>query len=251
MNWPEDFINQIICGDNLSVMKKMPHGSVDMVITSPPYWGLRDYGIGPDQLGLEPTPEMYIEHLTEIFNEVKRILKKGGTFWLNIGDTYFNDNRGGLRPPGNLGNDGRYDGSIKLKVENLQSKCLCMIPERLAWSLIQDGWILRNKIIWHKKNSMPSSVIDRFNNTYEFVYMFSRSQRYYFDLDAVRKPYTEPLNRWDGEKIDIPKKTKWKGVLTRVLHRLRPKKNSNHGRPRQRVQPNDKRTGESVPRYPL
>jgi len=245
MNWPEDFINKIICGDSLSVMKKMAHGSVDMVITSPPYWGLRDYGTeqifggdkdcehkwnkkikkwhsdrgkGPrkevfddsfqvkgtrsdiclkcdawkGQLGLEPTPELYIEHLTEIFNEVKRILKKEGTFWLNMGDTY----SGGGTHHGekNIGkNEGkRRSGNERINKTNLQSKCLSMIPERLAWSLIQNGWILRNKIIWYKPNSMPSSVKDRFSNKWEYLFLFSKDRKYYFNLDAVRE---EP--KWD------------------------------------------------------
>ena len=145
MNWPEDFINKMIYGDCFEVMKQMPDESIDMVMTSPPYWGLRDYGIGAGQLGLEPTPEIYIEHLTIIFNEVKRALKKGGTLWLNIGDTY-SGGAGGKTP----GSD-----SLKYRSKNrpnrkdlIQHKCLTMIPERLAWSLIQNGWILRNKIIW-------------------------------------------------------------------------------------------------------
>ncbi len=481
MNWPGDFINKIICGDSLSVMKEMPAESIDMVMTSPPYWGLRDYGFeqifGGDkdcehewgnqishpkqekrtikqlrsssglswnrgenasifkwqeyspknqgnfclkcqawkgQLGLEPTPEFYIEHLTEIFNEAKRALKKEGTLWLNISDSYIGQNLGqikkykkedamwlaafidsegslqihkqkrGNNSPAyqphiaigmtqremldqaykitNLGcvwkmkgktktgkplyqwsvrgqqgkelieeihphlllkkkqasllwllcknlkdkKDGKfvkpenlkYREKLWLNVKNLsqkycadieieelnfkaglQSKCMAFIPERLAWSLIQDGWILRNKNIWYKRNAMPSSVTDRFSNRWEYLFMFSKSTKsvywtnkktlklatkqpagiqgiegedwgwgrcpkcegcgeiiykekpkncsrckglgkikisfwtghdYYFDLDAVRQPYTEPLNRWGGEKIDIPKKTKWK-----------------------------------------
>jgi len=218
MNWPNDFINKIICGDCLEVMKEMPSRSIDMVITSPPYWGLRDYGFeqifrgksgcdhkwdkkikkwhsdrgaGPrkeifddtfqvkgtrndfcikcgawkGQLGLEPNPELYIEHLTEIFNEVKRILKKEGTLWLNMGDTYGGSQQGG----GDTGlSKERYRKELLTYVNKpqrkLMPKCLLMIPERLAWSLIQDGWILRNKIIWFKRNSMPSSVKDRFSN---------------------------------------------------------------------------------------
>jgi len=266
LNWPDDFINKIICGDCLEIMKEMPDESIDMVICSPPYWGLRDYGIEQifeedkncnhewankswknqnasggwqggakggipnegervadykdrkiyyqsclkcqawkGQLGLEPTPEMYIEHLTEIFNEAKRVLKKEGTLWLNIGDTYWGG-KGKSGYPLPHEEDERYRQGKTLqhgyqvpgymetrpadgKHDFIQPKCLCMIPERLAWSLIQNGWILRNKNIWHKRNSMPSSVTDRFSNTYEFVYMFSKSQRYYFDLDAVREPH--------------------------------------------------------------
>jgi len=201
MNWPDDFINKIICGDCLEVMKEMPNESIDMVITSPPYWGLRDYGTGPDQLGLEPTPEVYIEHLTEIFNEVKRVLKREGTLWLNMGDTYNAGRSGGWAG----GKEGFSRPDIApnqsgVNVGDLQPKCLCMIPERLAWSLIQNGWILRNKIIWYKPNAMPSSVTDRFSNRWEYLYMFSKSQRYYFDLDAVREPCSEvSINRAEYE----------------------------------------------------
>lgn len=173
------------------MMKEMPDESIDMAITSPPYWGLRDYGTGPDQLGLEPTPEMYIKHLAEIFNEAKRVLKKEGTLWLNIGDTYGGSGQGSQTGYGDYKRQrviGTMDKSISIK---LMPKCLLMIPERLAWSLIQSGWILRNKIIWYKPNAMPSSVTDRFSNRWEYLFMFSRSPRYHFDLDAVRKPHKE------------------------------------------------------------
>ena len=196
--YPDDFINKIICGDSLSVMKEMPRNCVDMVITSPPYWGLRDYGTGPDQLGLEPTPELYIEHLTKIFNEAKRVLKKEGTLWLNIGDTYFTKT-GASGAFKNRPNQADKYVMGNRKFEGLIEKCLCMIPERLAWSLIQNGWILRNKIIWYKPNAMPASVTDRLSNRWEYLFMFSRSQQYFFDLDAVREAYTEPIDRWGGE----------------------------------------------------
>lgn len=203
MNWPGDFINQVICGDNLAIMKEIPDESIDMVLTSPPYWGLRDYGIGPDQLGLEPTPELYIEHLTEIFNEVKRILKKEGTFWLNMGDTYGGSGQGSQTGYGDYKRQ-RVIGTMEKSITSkLMPKCVLMTPERLAWSLIQGGWILRNKIIWIKPNSIPSSVKDRYANKYEFVYYFVKSQRNYFDLDSIREPLKksslERLKRGVGE----------------------------------------------------
>ena len=193
MNWPDNFINKIICGDCLEVMKEMPAKSIDMVITSPPYWGLRDYGTGPNQLGLEPTPELYIEHLTQIFNEAKRVLKKEGTLWLNIGDTY--GGSGGDHKEWHK-NDAGFQGGLMrgCQPKKLMPKCLLMVPERLSWSLIQNGWILRNKIIWYKPNAMPSSVTDRFSNRWEYLFMFSKSQRYYFDLDGVREPHQYPAD---------------------------------------------------------
>lgn len=262
----------IIQGDALTVQKGIKSESIDMCLTSPPYWGLRDYGIiqifGRDldckhiwgeeiikraygnvgthpgtgnqkrdvmkgrenkgrfciycgawkgQLGLEPTPELYIEHLTEIFNETQRVLKNEETLWLNIGDTYFGSGCGtnDYRTPASISisRPKLYDGPRPQNERQhlyLKPKSLCMIPERLAWSLIQNGWILRNKIPWIKPNCMPASVKDRFSNKWEYVFLFSKSRKYYFDLDAIREPYTEPLNRWGGPKIDIPKKTKWK-----------------------------------------
>ncbi|MCK4823828.1 site-specific DNA-methyltransferase [bacterium] len=233
-------------------MKEMPDESIDMAITSPPYWGLRDYGFeqifggdkdckhrwtsskaehdnlryrghsanvgsnkNPDihpgkkgsggkhctcgawrgQLGLEPTPELYIEHLTEIFNEIKRILKKEGTLWLNMGDTY-NAGRAGGCPGGKKGiwHPENAPNQSGVNVTGLKPKCLCMIPERLSWSLIQSDWILRNKIPWIKPNCMPSSVKDRYTNKWEYVFYFVKSQRNYFDLDSIREPHS--FNRW-------------------------------------------------------
>lgn len=147
------------------------------------------------QLGLEPTPEMYIEHLTKIFNEAKRVLKKEGTLWLNMGDTY--GGSGGAGGDYNLG--GLREGQNKYKQPlKIQPKCLLMIPERLVWSLIQNGWILRNKIIWHKSNCMPSSAKDRFTVDFEPIFFFSKNRKYYFDQQL--ESYNWPLNRWGGEQ---------------------------------------------------
>lgn len=142
-------------------------------------------GAWKGQLGLEPIPEMYIEHMTIVFHELKRVLKKEGTFWLNIGDTYGGGSGCYSPHQGELGASKAY---IKTRGAGMP-KCLCMIPERLAWSLIQDGWILRNKGVWYKPNGMPSSVGDRFTNKWEYLFMFSKSKKYYFDLDAVRKEF--------------------------------------------------------------
>jgi len=183
-------IDTIYCGDCLEIIMQFPDKSIDMCMTSPPYFGLRDYGVD-GQYGLEKTPEEYIEKMTAVFHEVKRVLKKEGTLWLNVGDSY-SSGTGGDR---NVAGDGRENPRKARKRESLKTlppKCLCMIPERLAWSMIQDGWILRNKIIWYKPNGMPSSVKDRFSNKYEFIYMFSQNKKYYFDLDAVRDPHLYP-----------------------------------------------------------
>lgn len=203
MKWPDDFINKVICGDSLEILKKIPDHSIDLCITSPPYWGLRDYGLGPDQLGYEPTPELYIDHLTEIFNEVKRTLKKEGTFWLNIFDTYSGSGKGyGDKNPDPKYKKGGRQRTIKPMKINIRSKSLCMIPERLAWSLIKNNWILRNKIPWIKPNCMPFPGKDRYTNKWEYVFLFVKSRKYYFDLDSVREAHL-----YDGRKDTIYKGT--------------------------------------------
>jgi DNA modification methylase len=217
----EEWLNKIHCGNAYELLKQMPSESVDCVITSPPYYGLRDYGGGADtifggdpncehewserrmtlvhenrnfligtqeevhgkrgttyirkfddrahgfcvrcrawrgQLGLEPNWRMYVEHLVELFREVKRVLKKTGSFWLNIGDTY-------------------------------AGKCLMGIPWRVAFALIDDGWIPRNAVIWYKPAHTPESVKDRLTRTYEYVFHFVKSKKYYYNLDNIREPY--------------------------------------------------------------
>jgi len=188
--------------DVMKALKQMPDESVDMQITSPPYWGLRDYGI-EGQLGLEPTFDEYINKLCDIFDEVKRVLKKDGTCWVNLGDTYSgNSSYSDKGRAGYEGKDGNRDkwidprlparqrGREMVNTSSIQAKCMCCIPERFCIEMINRGWILRNKIIWHKPNHMPTSVKDRFANSWEYLFLFSKSKKYYFDLDAVREPHT-------------------------------------------------------------
>ena len=164
-------------------------------------------GAWKGQLGLEPSYEMYLGHLMLITKELKRVLKETGTMFWNVGDSYTGNtgNRGGWP-------DSKYSVSKEEAIENgqaifmkadygnIQQKSLMLLPERFAIRMVDDGWILRNKLIWYKRNAMPSSVKDRFSNKYEFVYFFSRSKKYYFDLDAVRKPLTESTWRRISEK---------------------------------------------------
>lgn len=168
----------------------IPDKSIDMCMTSPPYWRLKNYEI-QGQYGIEKTHEEYIKKMAAVFSEIKRTLKKEGTLWLNMGDTYSGSGKGsGDDKPDPKFKGGGRERTLKADRDNsLPSKCLCMIPERLAWSLIQDGWILRNKIIWHKSNGMPSSVKDRLTNKWEHLFLFSKSRQYYFDLDSIREPH--------------------------------------------------------------
>ena len=178
-------MNKIICGDSLQELKKLPDESVDCVITSPPYWALRDYGV-EGQLGLEPTFQEYITKLCNIFDEVKRVLKKEGTCWVNLGDTYYSIN-GGKFENDNLGSKekNRLKGlsqSNNLKSgKELTQKNLCNIPARFSIEMQNRGWILRNEIIWHKPNCMPSSVKDRFTVDFEKVFFFVKSKKYWFE----------------------------------------------------------------------
>lgn len=171
-------INKIYHGDSLEVMKTFSDESIDCVITSPPYWALRDYGVA-GQLGLEPTFQEYITKLCTIFDEVKRVLKKEGTCWVNLGDTYSGNKEG---KTDNKVSDYLKDTSVGIhKKATITEKCLCQIPSRFAIEMTNRGWILRNEIIWHKPNCMPSSVKDRFTVDFEHVYFFVKSKKYWFE----------------------------------------------------------------------
>jgi len=255
---------ELICGDCLEAMQTLPDHSIDFVMFSPPYWGLRDYGLetvriwgngpeckhewteqkssfnkqggngkqstnlgtlrGEDQksnfcikcgawrgsLGLEPHPQMFVDHLVEICREIRQVLKPSGTFWLNLGDTYcgswgnYGAREGKQREQNVEKFDRKGQPSKNLRVPQsyteksgwLQPKQLLGIPWRVVVALQGDGWILRNDVIWHKPNHMPSSVKDRLTNAYEHVFLFAKNPRYYFDLDAIRKPHKpESLKR--------------------------------------------------------
>ena len=258
-------------GNVLDMLKKIPDESVDCVVTSPPYYGLRSYkgadtiwggnpecehewvsqkvyqdnlrfrdpnhvaqvgnnknpeifdnpstkadlcskcGAWKGQLGLEPTYNLYVEHLMLVMDEIKRVLKKTGTVFWNMGDSY--SSKGGMSNPEHLINakvgntkSGEQKGIryINSLINDIPDKSLMMIPERFAMSAIDNGWILRNKIIWYKRNGMPSSVKDRFSNKWEYVYFFTKSRKYYFDLDSVRKPFSqESIKRRQQKKVSI------------------------------------------------
>lgn len=184
LHWKERGESMIIQGDALEALKHMSDNSIDCVMTSPPYWALRDYGV-KDQLGLESTFDEYISNLCNIFDEVKRTLKKSGTCFVNIGDTYYGggNNRGNTSPisekqKSNRGAIGQVQQDWSAM--NYPSKCLCMIPFRFALEMQKRGWILRNTIIWHKPNVMPSSVKDRFTVDFEYLFFFTKSKKYYF-----------------------------------------------------------------------
>lgn len=193
-------LNKMFCkliqGDVFKVLPTLKSKSVDIVMTSPPYYGLRDYRY-KGQIGLEKTPELYVKKMTMVFKQLLRVLKKTGTFWLNIGDTYSANRTYQVEQTKWKSSKSQVRG-VSMK-PSLPSKCMLMIPERLAFSAINCGFILRNKIIWYKPNHMPSSVKDRFTNAWEYLYLFSKAKKYFFDLDSVRENH-KSINKPPGNK---------------------------------------------------
>lgn len=179
--------NTILTGDAVSVLSELPDASVDCVVTSPPYYQLRDYGV-VGQLGLEPTVDGWVEGLRQVARQIGRVLKPSGAFWLNLGDSFSRHERYGAPPKG-----------------------LLLAPERLVLALTRDGWLVRNKVIWAKSNPMPSSIRDRLTLTWEVVYLLVRSPHYYFDLDAIREPHITASAR--SAKAPHGKRADWAGPL--------------------------------------
>ena len=249
--WLSDPDVTLYHGDVLATLREMPAESVDCVVTSPPYWGLRDYGTGawevgdsecdhkrknarndPDrntrhtdgrnpetqglvgvqdaiqysevcgkcgatridqQLGLEPTPEQYVERMVEVFREVRRVLAAHGTVWLNLGDSYAGGGAAGTRPDPNAGSAALI-GAPNPVPPGLKQKDLCGIPWRVAFALQADGWYLRSDVIWAKPNPMPESVTDRPTKAHEYIFLLSKQPRYFFDQEAVREPHVYGMN---------------------------------------------------------
>lgn len=182
---------------------------VDCVITSPPYWGLRDYGV-EGQIGLEEHPRQYIEKMVKVFSEVRKVMKPTASLWINLGDTYFAKRSKDSSTDEYYG-PGRESGHPKeMKTDGsgwLQPKQRLLIPHRVAIAMQDDGWILRNDIVWHKPSHMPCSVSDRLTNSFEYVFHFVKQRKYYYDLDAIREPHQEyKLPEKKFELFDHPSK---------------------------------------------
>jgi DNA modification methylase len=177
----------LLTGDVRERLAELPDASVQCCVTSPPYWGLRDYGID-SQLGLEPTPDAYVASMVAVFREVRRVLREDGTLWLNVGDSYASS--GGERTYGSSdGGTGRGPGTKRHDVptSGLKPKDLVGIPWRVAFALQADGWYLRSDIIWNKPNPMPESVTDRPTKSHEYVFLLTKSARYFYDAKAIRE----------------------------------------------------------------
>ena len=216
--------NVILHGNALDLLPSIESESIDCIITSPPYWSLRDYST-KDQIGLENTLEEYHFKLLTVTAECKRVLKDSGTvFWVH-GDSYYSGggkaNEQSAKREAGI-DTGAYPSSPPAsKQRSEHGKCLIMQNYRFVMRMIDEqGWILRNTLIWHKKNHMPSSVQDRFANAYEPIFFFSKSKKYFFDLDAIRVPYA-PLNRWGGQKLKAKGKSEWDNSTGQIIYRDR------------------------------
>ena len=185
----------LMLGDALTCLEDLPSDSVHTSLTSPPYWTARDYE-HPDQVGLEPELAEYVERIVHVYRQVKRVLRPDGTAWLNIGDSYFNG-------------AGTVDG-LPPATGWKRNKQLALVPFRVALALEDDGWWVRNVAVWHKPNAMPASVKDRLTNTWEPVFLLAKSERYSFNLDAIRVPH-------------LTSDTAERTVLRRELPTVRPK----------------------------
>ena len=199
----------ILLGDVRDTLRTVADGSVQCVVTSPPYWGLRDYG-HDGQIGLEQTPDEYVAEMVAVFREIRRVLADDGVLWLNLGDSY--NGSGGNHQPHHK-NDAGFQGKIGAEkhkgqgrnISELKPKDLVGIPWRVAFALQADGWWLRQDIIWHKPNPMPEPVTDRCTKAHEYMFMLTKSARYYFDNKAIKEPIAESsLKRaeygWDCDR---------------------------------------------------
>jgi DNA modification methylase len=221
--------NTILIGDCLTTLRTLPDGAAQTCVTSPPYYGLRDYGVA-GQIGLEETPDAYVARLVDVFREVRRVLRDDGTLWLNLGDSYArSEAKGGSGPGGKncaaYGNVyglaqsakvGSSDGAVgrgdrpgsRLAADGVKYKDLLGIPWMVAFALRADGWWLRSDIIWHKPNPMPESVRDRPTSAHEHVFLLSKRASYFYDAAAIAEPADFPgddrHNRTDARKVSDP-----------------------------------------------
>jgi DNA modification methylase len=206
---------KILHGDCIEQMRTLPDQCVNTCVTSPPYFGLRDYG-HDGQIGLEATPDAFVAKMVDVFREVRRVLRDDGTVWLNLGDSYAAA-RGGTHQPAetlaggkggkmddgatvNRGRESGYNPTRNAGAIGLKHKDLIGIPWRVAFALQADGWYLRQDIIWHKPNPMPESVTDRCTKAHEYIFLLSKSARYYYDADAVKEDASESTNQRDSYK---------------------------------------------------
>ena len=209
-------VNTILQGDVIERLQDIEDNTIQCVVTSPPYWGLRDYG-EDNQLGLEETPEEYVDNMVKVFREVRRTLKDDGTLWLNLGDSYSSGGRSTTTNQTLRGNND-YGVTRPKPSENIKPKDLIGIPWRVAFALQQDGWYLRQDIIWHKPNPMPESVTDRCTKSHEYIFLLTKSANYYYDAESIKeKTLTNDNTNRDRDKDRLnntPGRTRMAGLKT-------------------------------------
>ena len=198
-------VDLILFGDCKETLKQFPRNSAQMCVTSPPYYGLRDYGGEANQIGQEETPEEFIQSLVEVFREVRDVLKDDGVLWLNIGDSYYNYRPGTGGLPKQTVSRTNQDLPEQCnrranKLDGLKEKDLIGIPWMLAFALRADGWYLRQDIIWHKPNPMPESVKDRCTKSHEYIFLLSKNKKYYYDNEAIKEPVKQDWGTRDRTK---------------------------------------------------
>jgi len=197
-------VDLILFGDCRDTLKQFPRGSAQMCVTSPPYYGLRDYGGEENQIGMEQSPEEYVDQMVQVFREVRDVLTDDGVLWLNIGDSYYNYRSDGNYPKQSVSKT-RQDLPKSTpvrgnKLKGLKQKDLIGIPWMLAFALRADGWYLRQDIIWHKPNPMPESVKDRCTKSHEYIFLLSKNQNYYYDNEAIKEPVKQDWGTRDRTK---------------------------------------------------
>jgi DNA modification methylase len=246
--WGTDVTVRILVGDALAMLKTLEPESVQCCVTSPPYYGLRDYGVA-GQLGLEATPDEYVARMVDVFREVRRVLRPDGTLWLNIGDSYAGSGKGGnpeagkqatnrgsqtvgsLYETGKTAREAAVTNVTRRTFDGIKAKDLIGVPWLLAFALRADGWYLRSDIIWSKPNPMPESVTDRPTKAHEYVFLLSKSSAYFYDADAISEPVTpSTVERMSQPTLDeqegstrVPGKTNgnMKAVLKRSGNKVR------------------------------
>ena len=195
-------VDLILFGDCKETLKQFPRKSAQMCVTSPPYYGLRDYGGETDQIGQEDTPEQFIDNLVSVFREVRDVLKDDGVIWVNIGDSYYNYRPGTGGLPKQTVSRTSQDLPEQCnrranKLDGLKEKDMIGIPWMLAFALRADGWYLRQDIIWHKPNPMPESVKDRCTKSHEYIFLLSKNKKYYYDNEAIKEPVKQDWGQRD------------------------------------------------------
>lgn len=195
----------VIGGDCRFVLDTLPDKFFQCCVTSPPYYGLRDYGVD-GQIGLEPTPDEYVAEMVAVFRKVRRVLRDDGTLWLNIGDSYANIRHAKGNPGSDIAGKGHRESEGTYQkgrgVVGVKNKDLLMIPALLAFALRADGWFLRSDIIWHKPNPMPESVRDRPTSAHEHVFLLTKRDRYFYDAEAIRENSVDPSRAGKIDRVD-------------------------------------------------